>query len=85
MASTMASCTSGRTARIACDERSGQVRLVRSVTDSLRLGSIHSDVPVNPRCPNDEAVKREPDDDGCEGVSQPRARDEPGVERGHVW
>ena len=48
-ASTMASCTSGRTWRIACDIRFGQVRLVSNVTESWRAGSIHREAPVNPR------------------------------------
>ena len=48
-ASTMASCTSGRTWRMACDIRFGQVRLVSNVTESWRAGSIHRDVPVKPR------------------------------------
>ena len=41
----------GRTSRMGCELRSGQVRLVSSVTERWRFGSIHSEVPVNPRCP----------------------------------
>src|SRR5271165_7664332 len=74
----MASCTCGRTCRIACDARSGQVRLVRSVTESWRPGSIQSEVPVKPRCPNQACEQWLPEEDSLrEGVSQPRARDVP--------
>src|SRR6516165_5626066 len=62
---------------MACAERCGQVRFVNKVTESWRLGSIHNEVPVKPRCPKDDGVSMIPDDDGCEGVSHPRARDVP--------
>src|ERR1019366_10342487 len=68
-ASRMASCTRGRTWRMACDMRLGQVRLVSNVTESWRVGSIQTEVPVNPRCPKDAAEKCEPDDAGGDGVS----------------
>src|ERR1035441_6008288 len=48
-ASRMASCTRGRTWQMACDMRLGQVRLVSNVTESWRVGSIQTEVPVNPR------------------------------------
>ena len=73
----MASCTNGRICRIAFEPRSGQVRLVSRVTLSRRSGSIQSDVPVKPRCPKDRGEKCLPDDEGCEGVSHPRAREVP--------
>ena len=76
-ASTMASCSAGRIWRMPCAARLGQVRLVSSVTESWRVGSIHSEVPVNPRCPKDDGLKYFPDDDGCDGVSQPKAREVP--------
>src|ERR1019366_2131972 len=56
-ASTMASCTRGRTWRMACAMRWGQVRLVSNVTESWRVGSIQREAPVNPRCPNDAGEK----------------------------
>src|SRR5215469_15832501 len=63
------------------DARSGHVRLVSRVTDSLRSGSIHKDVPVKPRCPNAVGEKNRPEDDsGRERVSQPSARVVPSVE-----
>lgn len=60
--------------------QSGQVRLVSNVMDSWRSGSIHSEVPVNPKCPNERLEKYFPDWDGDDGVSQPRAQDVPGGE-----
>src|SRR5580698_2243558 len=84
-ASTIASCRRGLTWRISCAERSGQVRLVSSVTESCFSGSIHNDVPVKPRCPKDASEKYLPDDDtGREGLSQPSARVVPGVESRRV-
>ena len=61
-------------------EQSGQVRLVNNVTESCCAGSIHNDVPVYPRWPNDVGEKYLPDCDGDEGVSQPRAREVPAGE-----
>src|SRR3954462_2549178 len=66
---------SGRTRLISCDERSGHVRLVRSVTDNLRSGSHHREVPVKPKWPKARGPKSVPDCDGWDGVSQPSARD----------
>src|SRR3954454_19955258 len=57
--------------------QSGQVRLVSKVTESCRSGSIHKDVPVYPRWPNELAEKYFPDCDGGDGVSHPSARDVP--------
>src|SRR5664279_4895700 len=76
-ASTMASCTCGLIILMACELRSGQVRLVSSVTLSWRSGSIHKDVPVKPRCPKERGDKCAPDDEGLDGVSQPNAREVP--------
>jgi hypothetical protein len=45
-ASTIASCTLGRTCLIAWFAPSGQVRLVKKVIESSAEGSIQSDVPV---------------------------------------
>ncbi len=45
--------------------------------ESWRSGSIHSDVPVYPKCPYECAEKYFPDWDGAEGVSQPKAREVP--------
>ena len=70
----IASCTAGRTCFIACELLSGQVRLVSSTIASCRFGSIHSDVPVYPKCPNESGEKYSPDWDGIDGVSQPRVR-----------
>src|SRR6267142_2616219 len=41
-----ASWKAGLTCLISCEARSGQVRLVRSVTESCRSASIHKEVPV---------------------------------------
>src|SRR6202047_2101780 len=57
--------------------QSGQVRFVNKVIESWRWGSIHREVPVYPRWPNEEEEKYFPDWEGGEGVSQPRAREVP--------
>ena len=74
----MASCSSGRKPResaASCDQaKCGW--LAGSRTDGVS-GSIHNDVPVKPRCPYEVGEKRVPEDEGCEGVSHPRAREVP--------
>jgi len=65
---------------IAWFEQSGQVRLVSRVTDNCRSGSIHKEVPVYPKCPNEFGEKYFPDCDGTDGVSQPRALEVPAGE-----
>ncbi len=77
IAVTIASCRAGRISRMRCALRSGQVRFVSNVTDKWRCGSIHSDVPVKPRWPKDDGEKCVPEDDGCDGVSHPSAREVP--------
>jgi len=57
----MASWNMGRTCLMAWFAQSGQVRLVSKVIESSRLGSIHSDVPVKPRCPKERGPKYFPD------------------------
>src|SRR5579884_2380664 len=56
-------------------EESGHIRFVSNVTDICCSGSIHSEVPVYPRCPKDDFEKYLPDCDTPEGVSQPSARE----------
>src|SRR3989304_3120576 len=41
---------------------------------SSRSGSIQSEVPVNPACPDEDGEKSAPAERGGDGVSQPRAR-----------
>src|ERR1700730_3050751 len=60
--------------------QSGQVRLVSKVIENWRTGSIHSEVPVYPRCPNEVAEKYFPDCEGEEVVPDPSAREVPGGE-----
>ena len=45
----------------------------------FRSGSIHTELPVNPRWPNEDAEKKRPEDAGSpaapiDGVSQPSAQ-----------
>src|SRR5437879_4904000 len=70
----------GRTSLMAWFLQSGQVRLVSSVIENPCSGSIHNDVPVYPRWPNEPVEKYLPDCEGDEGVSQPSARKVPGGE-----
>ena len=56
--------------------RVGCTRLDNIITSSSQDGSIQSDVPVNPTCPNARVENRVPDDEGADGVSHPNAQDE---------
>ena len=91
-APTTASATSARTWRMPSFSRVGCTRFVSRMTKSRRSGSIQSEVPVKPVWPKDRSERSEPADEypgspgrelrGPEplhGVSQPRARVEPGT------
>src|SRR4051812_30300643 len=71
----------GRICLIAWLEESGHVRFVNRTIASWRSGSHHNDVPVNPRCPKDDAEKYRPELEGGVGRSHPRARVVPGCWR----
>src|SRR5439155_14128338 len=81
-ASTTRSATKGRTFRIFVFARVGWTRLVSRMTNRSRSGSSQIDVPVNPVCPKACAKSLVPALECSEGVSQPRAREEPG---GKSW
>ena len=48
------------------------------MTSNWRMGSIQIEVPVNPRWPNDSGENHWPEEEGWEGVSQPKAQLVPG-------
>ena len=52
----------------------GWTRFESNTTASSLTGSIHNDVPVYPRCPNDSGEKSVPEEDGADGVSHPNAQ-----------
>ena len=54
-------------------------RFVNNTKYRSRIGSIHSDVPVKPTCPNAAADMRVPHDEVGSIVSQPSARELPGT------
>ena len=72
--STTPSATSRRTSRMALFSRVGCTRLVSRMIKSSRVGSIQTEVPVNPVCPNEVGDNKLPAELPFEGVSQPRAR-----------
>ena len=72
-----ASWKAGLTWRISWLWRSGQVRLVSSATATPASRSIHSEQPLKPRWPMECGEKCRPELEGCEGVSQPSARELP--------
>src|SRR5574340_342005 len=57
----------------------GCTRFESSTTSSSLTGSIHNDVPVYPRWPNDSGENNVPDEDGADGVSHPKAQLESGT------
>src|SRR5574341_205426 len=78
MAATTISATRLRTAKIRTFTRVGWTRFVSRMMNKSLSGSIQIDVPVNPVCPNATAVSFVPALEPGDGVSQPRAREEPG-------
>src|SRR5438128_7262555 len=56
----------------------GWTRFDSKATSSSQAGSIQSEVPVYPRCPNARAESRVPEEDGGDGVSQPSPQLDPG-------
>ena len=52
----------------------GWTALVSRMMYVFVVGSIHSEVPVKPKCPSDRWVKYRPDCDGRDGKSNPKAR-----------
>src|SRR4029453_14486 len=75
----IASCSARRTSCMPSPSRVGCTRLVRITTYKSLVGSIHSDVPVNPVWPIALADILEPHDDVGSIVSQPSARELPGT------
>ena len=77
-----ASWSAGRTFLIASFVRVGYTRFVSNATYTSFSGSIQSDVPVNPVWPKARADIRVPHDEVGSIVSQPSARELPGISVG---
>ena len=77
---TTASATARRTSRMALFSRVGCTRLVSRMTNRLRSGSIHIDVPVNPVWPKE----RGPNSDPAEEFSLRRVPPERAARVGHA-
>ena len=71
---TTPSATRRRTSRIALFSRVGCTRFVSRMIKSSRVGSIQTEVPVNPVWPNEVGESKLPAELPFEGVSQPNAR-----------